>query len=89
MSSRPGAAPSAAARDALLAAGVVLLGAGLFTHFDMVERLLPTLLRFEHVQLDDLLLGAGLAVAASGWFAWRRYRESQRQLAALRVVMPA
>lgn len=85
MSSRPGAAPSAAARDALLAAGVVLLGAGLFTHFDMVERLLPTLLRFEHVQLDDLLLGAGLAVAASGWFAWRRYRESQRQLAALRA----
>ena len=57
----------------------------LFAHFDVVELLLPTLWRFEQVQLDDLLLGAGLAVAASGWFAWRRYRESERQLAALRA----
>ena len=42
----------------------------------LVERLLPTLLRFEHVQLDELLLSAGLAVTASSWFAWRRWRES-------------
>ncbi len=85
MNARGRASQGAAGRDALLAAGVVLLGAALFARFDMVERLLPTLLRFEHLQLDELVLSAGLAVAASSWFAWRRYRESQRQLAALRA----
>jgi len=73
-----------ARRDALLAGAAVACGALIFTSFDVFERVSPALLRFESMQLDDLLLTSFLAVAAASWFAGRRWQESARQLAALR-----
>jgi signal transduction histidine kinase len=73
-----------ARRDALLAGAAVACGALLFPSFDVFERVSPALLRFESMQLDDLLLTSFLAVAAASWFAHRRWQESSRQLAALR-----
>jgi len=74
-----------ARRDALLAGAAVACGALLFTSFDVFERVSPALLRFESMQLDELLLTSFLAVAAASWFARRRWQDSARQLAALRT----
>lgn len=73
---------TAALRDLLFATALVLAGSALCVRLDMAERLSLKLLRFEYLQLDDLLLGAGLALAASGWFAVRRWREALSSLAA-------
>ena len=72
-----------ALRDALFAALLVACGGLLFTSQDAVERLTPTVLRWERVQFDDLLLTSFLAVAVATWFAWRRWRDSALQLRAL------
>jgi signal transduction histidine kinase len=74
---------SRAGRDALLASALVVCGGVLFTTLDAVEHLTAAVLRFERVQLDDLMLTSSLAVAAATWFALRRWRESVRQLRAL------
>jgi signal transduction histidine kinase len=66
-----------AVRDAVLATASVLLGGFVFVQHDAAEQLSPKLLRWEHFQLDDLLLTAALAIAASGWFAMRRWREAR------------
>jgi two-component system CheB/CheR fusion protein len=69
-----------AIRDGWLALAVVLLGALCFTQFDTAEQITRALRRGEHFQLDDLVLGSGLAVLAAGWFAWRRWRDAIREL---------
>jgi signal transduction histidine kinase len=75
---------SHAGRDALIAALLVVSGGVLFTALDAGEHVTAATLRFERVQLDELLLTSFLAVAAATWFALRRWRESARQLWALR-----
>jgi signal transduction histidine kinase len=75
---------TAALRDLLLAGALVVTGSALCVRFDVAERLSLRLLRWEYLQLDDLLLGAGLALAATGWFAVRRWREALSSLAARR-----
>lgn len=66
-----------AVRDAALCVGAVLLGGFVFVQHDAAEQLSPRLLRWEHFQIDDLLLTAALAIAASSWFALRRWREAR------------
>jgi signal transduction histidine kinase len=73
-----------AIRDAVGAAVVIASGGALFVAFDVVERIAPPIRRWEAAQLDDLLLTLALAVVVLAWFAIRRWRESVRQLAALR-----
>jgi len=75
-------AVTSALRDMLVASTLVVLGSALCVRFDVAERLSLKLLRWEYLQLDDLLLGAGLALAATGWFAVRRWREALSSLAA-------
>jgi signal transduction histidine kinase len=72
------------ALDLIIALGVVCAGGLLFVTNDAVERLSPAALRWEAAEVDDVLLTLALAVAAAGWFAFRRWRDSVSQLAALR-----
>jgi signal transduction histidine kinase len=72
------------AADLAVAVAVVICGGVLFVSLDVVERLWPAAVRWEAAQLDDLFLTLCLAVAAAGWFSYRRWRESVTQLAALR-----
>jgi signal transduction histidine kinase len=69
-----------AARDGLLAVLVVTLGALCFMQYDTAERIANALRPWEHFELDDLILGSGLAVIAAGWFALRRWRDAMREL---------
>ena len=69
--------------DALAALAVVLAGGALFTALDAVESVVKLAARFEGIELDDLLLTSGLAVAALFWFALRRLHDASRQLAKL------
>jgi signal transduction histidine kinase len=78
-------ATTRAGRDALIAGALVACGGLLFTTLDAVEHLTAAVLRFERVQLDDLMLTSFLAVAVATWFAFRRWRESAHQLHALQV----
>lgn len=71
-----------AARDGLLAILVVSFGAVCFVQYDTAERITNALRPLEHFEIDDLILGSGLAVLAAGWFAWRRWRDAMRELAA-------
>jgi signal transduction histidine kinase len=74
--------PRSAARDALLASLCVIGGGCLLIQYDSAERISSALLRWEHFELDDLLLTAGLAVLALTWFAVRRWRDAQHELQA-------
>ncbi|HKU44497.1 MAG TPA: sensor histidine kinase [Polyangiales bacterium] len=76
----------APARDALIAALGVGIAAPVIVHFDGAERITAAALRWERFQLDDLLLSAGLAILALGWFAWRRWRDAARELVARRRI---
>ena len=78
--------PDRAARDALIAACVVIAGGLLFTSLDAVEWLSPAVTRFEAFELDEILLTLALALVAAVWFALRRFRESQLRLASLRTA---
>jgi signal transduction histidine kinase len=71
-------------RDALGAGLLVLAGGITFTTFDSAERVSSRLRMWEHLEIDDLLLTAALAVAACSWFAWRRWRDAARELRARR-----
>ncbi|MEY4582201.1 MAG: hypothetical protein RL701_6904 [Pseudomonadota bacterium] len=75
---------TAALRDASLAAASVLAGSYVCVRLDTAERLSAWVLRWERIQLDDLLLSAGLAICASTWFALRRWSETRRSLTAQR-----
>lgn len=72
---------SRATRDAWLAALVVLLGGLVCVGTDRAERLTAAVLRFEWLQLDDLLLTSFLAISALTWFATRRWADTRRALA--------
>lgn len=71
-----------ALRDGALAIAIVVLGALFFIHYDTAERITNALRPLEHFEIDDLILGSGLAVLAIGWFALRRWRDALRELAA-------
>jgi two-component system CheB/CheR fusion protein len=71
-----------ALRDGALALAIVVLGALVFMHYDTAERITNALRPLEHFEIDDLILGSGLAVLAIGWFALRRWRDALRELAA-------
>jgi len=75
---------SRALRDALVAGLLVIAGGVLFITFDSAERVSKALLRLEHLEVDDLLLTACLAVVACSWFAWRRWKEAAAELRARR-----
>jgi signal transduction histidine kinase len=70
--------------DFAIAAAVVISGGLLFVSADVVELLTPALLHWEAAELDDLLLTATLAIAATTWFAMRRWLDSTTQVAELR-----
>jgi two-component system sensor histidine kinase/response regulator len=69
-------------RDALIAVGIVVCGSLLFVQLDTAEHVSSALLSWERLELDDLLLGSGLAVLVTTWFALRRWRDAAQQLAA-------
>ena len=71
-----------ATRDAILAATLVLCGGTLCVMLDTAERLSAPVLRWEFLQLDDLLLTSCLAICASSWFAVRRWHDARRALQA-------
>ena len=71
-------------RDALGAALIVIAGGITFVTYDSAERITARLLGWEHLEIDDLLLTAFLAVAACSWFAWRRWQDATHELAARR-----
>jgi signal transduction histidine kinase len=73
-----------AALDLWIAAGIVLAGGSLFVTMDAIEWLSPAALRWEVIELDDVLLTLCLAAAVASWFAFRRWSDSTRQLAELR-----
>jgi signal transduction histidine kinase len=56
-----------------------------FATLDAVERIGTLTARFEHAELDDLLLGLALAMVLATWFAARRWHESRMSLQALRA----
>lgn len=70
--------------DLVIAVGVVLGGGALFVTLDAIEWLSPAALRWEWIELDDVLLTLCLGVAVAGWFAFRRWRDSMHQLDELR-----
>lgn len=72
---------SRAARDALLAALIVFCGGLMCVHWDTAEHLTAGVLRWEWLQLDDLLLTSAIAICAVTWFAMRRWSEARRALA--------
>jgi signal transduction histidine kinase len=78
---QPSARTSRATRDAWLAALVVVCGGGVFVTWDGAEHLTASLLRWEWLQLDDLLLTSFLAISALTWFATRRWADARRALA--------
>jgi two-component system, NarL family, sensor histidine kinase UhpB len=90
--SRPGAHPSthssthSSVRDLACVLAVTALAAVLCMRFDVGELTYSLTRRFERFQMDEypptlVVLALGLA-----WFAWRRYRESQRELLHRRVL---
>jgi two-component system sensor histidine kinase UhpB len=71
---------SSVRRDLACVLGATALAAALCMRFNVGELTYSLTRRFERFQLDELpptlvVLALGLA-----WFAWRRYRESQREL---------
>jgi signal transduction histidine kinase len=72
--------PSTVRRDLACVVGLTLLAASLCIGFDVGELVYRWTRSAERFQLDEL--PPTLVVLASGlaWFAWRRYRESQREL---------
>jgi signal transduction histidine kinase len=79
---RDAPSPRRAQRDAIMAAAVVLMGGALCVMLDTAERLAAPVLRWEFLQLDDLLLTSCLAICASSWFAVRRWHDARRALLA-------
>jgi two-component system sensor histidine kinase UhpB len=77
---RPGAPHSTVRRDLAIVLALTALAAVLCMRFNVGELTYALTRRFENIQLDEL--PPTLVVLASGlaWFAWRRYRESQREL---------
>lgn len=71
---------SRAVRDAWIAALLVVLGGLLCVRLDTAERLSAGVLRWERLQLDDLLLASCLAIFALTWFALRRWADARRAL---------
>jgi signal transduction histidine kinase len=69
-----------ALHDALWALASVIGAGVLFVRHDAAEQISPKLVRWERMQLDDLLLTAAVAVLAACWFALRRWRETLREL---------
>jgi len=61
---------------ALLTAAVLTLA----VHFELSESILVVTRRFEHVQLDELVLTFLVLSLGLTWFAWRRYREARAEL---------
>jgi signal transduction histidine kinase len=73
-------------RDLACVAAITAIAAVLCTSFDFGERFYRWTRGAERFQVDELpptlfVLASGLA-----WFAWRRYRESQRELARRREL---
>ena len=69
-----------ALHDALWALASVIAAGVVFVQHDAAEQISPRLVRWERIQLDDLLLTAAVAVLAACWFALRRWRETLREL---------
>ncbi len=78
--SRHRSSRSTVRRDLACVVAATLLAAALCSLFDVGERIYAWTRNAERFQLDEL--PATLFVLATGlaWFAWRRYRESQREL---------
>jgi len=72
---------SRATRDAWFAGIVVLCGGLLCVGTDRAEHITATMLRWEWLQLDDLLLTSFIAISALTWFATRRWNDAHRALA--------
>ncbi|HET8937188.1 MAG TPA: sensor histidine kinase [Polyangiales bacterium] len=70
-----------AIRDAWLGALVVITGGLICVRWDTAERLTAGVLRWEWLQLDDLLLTSFIAISALTWFATRRLTETRHALA--------
>lgn len=77
---------SRARRDLIAGAAILAIVGSLFAAFEAGERVASFTARFEHAELDELLLGLVLAVVLAAWFALRRYREAHASLTALRAI---
>lgn len=72
---------SRATRDAWLAGLLVLCGGIVCVSTDRAEVVTALMLRWEWLQLDDLLLTSFFAISALTWFATRRWNDTRRALA--------
>ena len=75
-----------AQRDLIVVAIVTLSVLTLAVHFELSESVLAVTRRFEHLQLDELVLTLLALSLALTWFAWRRFREARAELARRRAA---
>src|SRR5262245_8472888 len=75
-----------ARRDLVLVALLTALVLTLAIHYELSESVLVVTRRFEHVQLDELVLTLLVLSLGLTWFAWRRYREARAELERRRVA---
>lgn len=73
---------SAAKRDLRLLAAVLAVAATVLVVLDPLDRVYPLLLRYEAWELDEILLVMLLSPIGIAWFAWRRMRDLQAEVAA-------
>lgn len=69
-------------RDAAIVVGATLLSAIVFVRIDLSESLFAFTRDWEHLQIDELPITLLVLAIGLGWFAWRRYTEMRRELAA-------
>ena len=77
---------SAVPRDLACVLALTLLAATLGSLFDVSERAYRWTRGLERFQLDELPLTLCVLSLGLAWFAWRRYRETRRELAHRRVL---
>ena len=75
-----------ARRDLLVVAIVTLSVLTLAVHFELSESVLAVTRRFEHLQLDELVLTLLALSLSLTWFAWRRFHDAQAELARRRAA---
>lgn len=73
-------------RDLIVVAIVALSVLSLAVHFELSESVLAVTRRFEHLQLDELVLTLLALSLALTWFAWRRFRDARAELAGRRAA---
>ena len=73
---------NSARRDLFIALAFVAVSLALSTNWDLSERWYEFSHAHESWELDELLVALGLSAGAFGWYSFRRWRESRREVRA-------